>query len=559
MRCLTLCFLLTVVNVACCRPVQAAPDKPLALVYEHYDQWTDSSQASELLQAAGFDVLPLPLDQSPFNSSADLIVLGSFCSEDPGYADYMASYGADLYNYVDHGHLLLQFTQADQFEEKPPFLPTTQGARRCDNDYSLGYILSPGHTLMQGLPLTDGKVSFSEDRTIWEAFAFQSGFEVLLATDEDAQYPAVMEGAYGQGRILLAAMALDKANLGHATDPVQEEHFEDFRRRFFANLYQHTLDVNALSTAPLAITPSPRTVEDHVPGSWNLAVLPDTQVYSLRYPGEYLAQTAWIVNNAERLDIRYVLHEGDIVNNNTAAEWFNAREAHRLLDGRVPYIMAPGNHDYGPSGDASTRDTLFNDYFEFELAAALPGFGGAYEQGRLDNTWHSFSAAGTDWLILALEWAPRDEVVDWACQVLEAHPAHRGMLVTHSFMYNDDTRTDHTKPAGTENYNPHDYRTPGSINDGQQLWDKLVRSHDVPLVLSGHILGDGSGYRVDLNDAGTPVHQMLANYQMRELGGECYLRLLEFRPDGSVQVRSYSPLYDSYLLTPDQQFSLELK
>ncbi|MEZ5338853.1 MAG: hypothetical protein R3F46_11390 [bacterium] len=81
----------------------------------------------------------------------------------------------------------------------------------------------------------------------------------------------------------------------------------------------------------------------------------------------------------------------------------------------------------------------------------------------------------------------------------------------------------------------------------------------IPLVLSGHIPGDGSGYRVDLNDAGTPVHQMLANYQMRELGGECYLRLLEFRPDGSVQVSSYSPLYDSYLLTPNQQFSFELK
>ncbi|MCB1185649.1 metallophosphoesterase [bacterium] len=539
--------------------LQAKQDRPLALVYEFEDQWTGSAEASQLLEEAGFEVASLPLDQSPFSFDADLIVIGSFACEHPGYADYMQAYAADLYNYVDHGHLLLQFTQADQLEENPPFLPTTQGARRADDEFAEAIVLSAEHPMVQGLDTENGTVSFSRDRTVWECFRFQAGFEVLLAADEHAQFPALMEGAYGQGRILLAAMALDKANLGHASDEVQDANYETVRRQFFANLYKHTIDVNNLDTAPLAITPSPRTVEDYVPGSWTLAVLPDTQVYSLRYPGEYLAQAAWIVNNASRLDIRYVLHEGDIVNNNTPAEWFNAREAHRLLDGKVPYIMAPGNHDYGPSGDASTRDTLFNDYFEFELASALPGFGGSFEDGKLDNTYHLFSAGNTDWLILALEWAPWDAVVDWAANVMESNPGRRGIVVTHSFMYNDDTRTDHTKPEGTENYNPHDYRTPGSINDGQQLWDKLVRSHDIPLVLSGHILGDGTGYRVDLNDFGTPVHQMLANYQMRELGGECYLRLLEFRPDGSVQVKSYSPLYDTYLLTPDQQYSFELK
>jgi hypothetical protein len=52
---------------------------------------------------------------------------------------------------------------------------------------------------------------------------------------------------------------------------------------------------------------------------------------------------------------------------------------------------------------------------------------------------------------------------------------------------------------------------------------------------------------------------MLVNYQMRQLGGEGYLRLIEFLPDGkTVHVKSYSPLYDSYLQDAGNQFNFEL-
>lgn len=53
--------------------------------------------------------------------------------------------------------------------------------------------------------------------------------------------------------------------------------------------------------------------------------------------------------------------------------------------------------------------------------------------------------------------------------------------------------------------------------------------------------------------------QMFANYQMRELGGEGYLPLLELLPDGeTMHVRSDSPLYDRCLLGADQQYTIEL-
>ena len=67
------------------------------------------------------------------------------------------------------------------------------------------------------------------------------------------------------------------------------------------------------------------------------------------------------------------------------------------------------------------------------------------------------------------------------------------------------------------------------------------------------MLGDGTGYLASVNDTGTTTHQILSNYQMRQLGGEGYLRLLEFLPDGrTVRVRTYSPVYEKFLLDPDQ-------
>ena len=70
--------------------------------------------------------------------------------------------------------------------------------------------------------------------------------------------------------------------------------------------------------------------------------------------------------------------------------------------------------------------------------------------------------------------------------------------------------------------------------------------------------GDGTGYLASVTDCGHVCHQMLSNFQMRDLGGEGYLRLLEFRPDGTVQVKTYSPVYDGFLLEPDQTFAFEI-
>ncbi len=370
-----------------------------------------------------------------------------------------------------------------------------------------------------------------------------------------------MEGAYGQGRIILAALALDKVitPTDGASDELRAAQ-KTFTQTFFKNLAVHVVHVVKRDTQPLSVTPSPLVVQEYVPGSFTLAVLPDTQVYSMRFPGMFYAQTGWIARNYERLNIKYVLQLGDVVNNNTHEQWGRARDALALLDGVVPYAMVPGNHDYGPNGNATTRNTHMNEYFPFEMYAAWPTFGGAMEPGELDNTYHLFEAGDRQWIIVALEWGPRDGTIRWANEVMAEHPDRLGILITHAYMNNNDRRYDHTDTEHSQRYNPHVARTPGGVNDGEELWQKLVRKHNFLLVLNGHVLGDGTGYLASENDLGGVCHQMLANYQMRELGGEAYLRLLEFQPDGTtIQIKTYSPLYDSYLLEDDQQFRIELE
>jgi hypothetical protein len=504
-----------------------------------------SASLGAALSAAGFDLQTLPLDRSPIELGG-LIVLPAFVSESADYERYMMLYAADLFSFVDSANVLLQLAQSKETEPTPPFLPTTHTAERGSAQLAEVWATDVQHPLLENVALTQGRLALRREDLAVDAFASEAGFEVILA-DPSGQALVLMEGAYGQGRLLLSALSLEYA--GDAAG-------DAFTKAFCANLFVHVRDVCARAVPALEIATT-KTLESFSPGSQLLAALPDTQVYSLRLPGLLSAQTSWLREHAERLDIRYALQLGDTTNNNTTTEWVRAAAAFELLRGVVPYAIAPGNHDYGPSGNAATRDTLFNEHFAYDLHATQRGFGGAYELGKLDNTYHLFSIGGRDVLLLALEWAPRDELVAWAHGIMLQHPERDGILITHAYLNNDELRYDHTDTTRSQRFNPHDYRTPGTMNDGEELWQKLVRHHRFIITLNGHVLGDGCGYLASTTDKGNTCHQMLSNYQMREQGGEGYMRLLEFLSDGKrVRVRTYSPLYDKFL--DDQRHNFDL-
>lgn len=302
------------------------------------------------------------------------------------------------------------------------------------------------------------------------------------------------------------------------------------------------------------------------PGSFTIAVLPDTQHYSEKYPDTYLAQTKWLVENQKARNIASVLHLGDITNHNAPAEWENAVKAMRVLDGKLPYFFVPGNHDYSDKGGCKDRTTLLNDYFPVANYRDRATFGGTYdkEPDRLENSFHLFSVEGRKFLVLGLEFGPRKDVVRWANEVVAKYKDREAILITHAYIYYDDTRYNWKKYGADQRWNPHNYpvakATDDDVTDGEELWTNLISKHEnFILTLNGHVLGDGLGRFVSATPAGREVQQLLVNFQMRPKGGDGWLRLLEFRPDGkTVQVYDYSPTRQQRNESTQNQFAMTL-
>jgi hypothetical protein len=306
------------------------------------------------------------------------------------------------------------------------------------------------------------------------------------------------------------------------------------------------------TTATVTVTHEP------IDGAWTIVIIPDTQHYTDNPTNApiFTEITNWIVSQKDERNIRFVLHEGDIVENNSTVEWDRARASLSVLDGQVPYAMSSGNHDLGPGGNASTRDGEFNLQTRFGAGSPYslqPTLNGFYADpgnpAYRESSYHTFHENGQDYLVLALEWSPRDAVVDWAKTVVEAHPNHRAVLLTHMYVENSGARW--TGGVGFGD------------NNGENLWQKLVRPYENFIITAnGH--ANSFGYSTAIGNKGNTVHQMLFNAQFEANGGDGWIRLLEFSPDGkTVDVKTHSPHLDSlgqsaWRTDPGNQFSLQL-
>jgi len=306
--------------------------------------------------------------------------------------------------------------------------------------------------------------------------------------------------------------------------------------------------------------PKPKPPLPFVPGSWTIVIMPDIQNYSTRFPGLTRLQTQWIVDHKDSRRIVYVLQPGDVTNNNLPFEWQRASRAFATLDAVVPYAIVTGNHDHRTNGLTKDRRTKINDYFPPSRFDRWPSFGGTMEPGRIENSYHLFEAGGRKWVVVALEFGPRDKALEWADGILAKYADRKAIVFTHAYLDWDSTRFDWAKKGMSQPHNPHVYGTAGGVNDGEEIWQKLIKKHDnVFLVMNGHIAGDGLGFQVSKTKRGTPVNEMAVDYQRQPIGGGAWLRLLEFLPDGkTVQARTYSPLYEQYRTGPEDQFTFEI-
>jgi len=286
---------------------------------------------------------------------------------------------------------------------------------------------------------------------------------------------------------------------------------------------------------------------------------------------------SWIVENIDTLNIGMVMATGDLVENNdivatnprtmnqpSKSQWEAVSRSFSKLDNKLPYITCTGNHDYSYA-DNKKRNSQFNQYFPVErnyqnqkiLKYTAPSTEGIH---TLENAIYEFEDPyGQKYLFVSIEFAPRNSVMDWAKKIVDkkVYQNYRVILLTHSYI---DSASEHILKEG---YPIH----PLEHNYGYNIWKKLVQpSVNIEMVVCGHIASPNDftrhvGYRTDKNAANKAVHQMLFNAQAlgggwHGNGGDGWLRILEFLPDGkTVNVKTFSPLFAISPTT--RQFSWE--
>ncbi len=265
-----------------------------------------------------------------------------------------------------------------------------------------------------------------------------------------------------------------------------------------------TADLNGMAESDATTTSAVTSGEPKPQEDFTIAIIGDTQSY---FHGDFLAGfnsiTEWIVNNKESMNIAFVSHLGDVVENGDQAwEWDGAEGALSKLDGVVPYGIAVGNHDAdlccsGGYNWASDYDN-FTERFPESRYSSYEWWGDDYPAGTNWNSYQLFSAGGMDFIIVHIEVWPEADPIAWADQVLAQYPDRRALISTHDFDQSN-------KLAAIVNKYP-----------------------NVFIVNRGHHPGYSYGSYAGTN--GNTIHNFLTDPQGDANGGDGWFRYLVFKP-----------------------------
>lgn len=293
-----------------------------------------------------------------------------------------------------------------------------------------------------------------------------------------------------------------------------------------------------------------------------IAIMPDTQQEVWAPDTRFANRTTWLANQRTALDLRFVLHTGDVVNWGwlVPSQYAVASKAMLPLErAGVPYALTIGNHDtravgsngvgreYGGSAyvynpecperlGASECNTnlLVRHTEEFNAvfnAGRYTAVGGAFEPGKVDNIYSTFTAGGKKWLVLTLELWQRTSVIDWARVVVASHPDYNVIIQTHSYL----------DAAGAISTSNGGY----GANAPRVLFDRLVKVYpNIKMVFSGH-----TGAAVSRTDTGVGGNKIASFLQAFHSNTTNPVRLMTIDTfTGTLTTRIYAP-YTNQSLT----------
>lgn len=273
-----------------------------------------------------------------------------------------------------------------------------------------------------------------------------------------------------------------------------------------------------------------------------IAIVPDIQYYTNDENRSVYLTSILDYLTSEQENISFILQTGDVTNNNQTWQWENGDSLFfSKIPKTIPFVYCLGNHDYGNNGSSKERKSNFPEKMMPVRDLVMPS-------SQWDNYVRFLMLGDTKIAILSLEFAPRNEVLEWADEVIRTYPDTPFILLTHAFLNNSGKIFDSSGPNCDNKWSQKQYVMGGDyVNDSKEIFDKIVANNsNVKFIICGHCVSKKYIECLEeKNSSGGSVYCIMVNYQHYKDGGSGNIGLLDYS-QGHFCLRSFDTVNNTY-------------
>lgn len=273
-----------------------------------------------------------------------------------------------------------------------------------------------------------------------------------------------------------------------------------------------------------------------------IVIVPDIQYYT-NDESRYIYLDAIVNCCQENQDkISFLLQTGDVTNNNQPWQWDNGFNLFfSRIPKTIPYVFCLGNHDYGHDGLSAKRESNFPIELSPICDIEMPS-------RKWDNYLKYVTLDNIKMAVLSLEFAPRNEVLEWANKVIKENDNIPIIILTHAFLNNSGQLFDATDSSCDNQWSQKQYSMGNDyINDSKEIFEKIVFNNtNVKLIICGHCISNNYIECLEKKNAKNgSVYCIMVNYQHYKDGGAGNIGVLDYY-QGHFCLRSFNTINNRF-------------
>lgn len=275
----------------------------------------------------------------------------------------------------------------------------------------------------------------------------------------------------------------------------------------------------------------------------------------------------WIIDQKDKRKIEYVFGLGDTIERlstfptgteapnkqdyyadiRNPLEWSYASEQFARLNGKVPYLVARGNHDDDAGYETHITTAAYKadkNFFCEETNTPSNVYGNS-----LGNSYQKIEIGGQKYLMMSLDFNISDAAIKWANDVISSNSEYRVIIVVHAYLNSDGSfmSVPNFAHVGADDQTDGDAYHDYIEFRGEKLWNEIFRKHEnVFATLSGHVVTDMPyvGNTKRTGDHGNQVLDIVVDPSryVTDANDENLVMMLNFREDtNEIEIEYLSP------------------